>query len=99
MTKDLLAFSADGPWQSWQMAEDLWHPRQMVQGFLAWSRISWQMAKNLSVFLPDCLEFLGKVGQEFVSILSRWSRFCQEMARDFLALIWADCLAQLLGKA
>ena len=23
MAEDLLAFSADGPWQSWQMAEDL----------------------------------------------------------------------------
>ena len=62
-----------------------WHSRQMVLGFLAygpgflgiWSRISQQMAKNLSVFLADCPEFLGKVGQEFVSILGRWSRFCQ----------------------
>ena len=42
-----------------------------------WSWISRQLSKNLSVFLADCLEFLGKVGQKFVSILGRWSRFCQ----------------------
>ena len=27
--------------------------------------------KNMSVFLADCLEFFGKIGQEFVSILGR----------------------------
>ena len=58
----------------------------MVQGFLGiWSWVSRQLAKNLSVFLADCLEFLGKVGQIFVSILGRWSKFCQQMAKDFLA--------------
>ena len=68
MAEDLLAFLADGPWQSLQMAEDLlafsadgpWQSRQMAEDLLAfsadgpgflgiWSRVSWQMAKNLSI--------------------------------------------------
>ena len=50
MAKDLLAFSADGPWQSWQMAEDLLAFSTDGPGFLGiWSRISRQMAKNLSI--------------------------------------------------
>ena len=78
MAEDLLAFSADGPWQSWQMAENLLALSADGPGFLGiWSWISRQLAKNLSVFFADCLEFLGKVGQKFVSILGRWSRFCQ----------------------
>ena len=36
--------------------------------------------------------------QEFVSILGRWSRFCQQMAKDFLAF-WADSPAGLVDKA
>ena len=76
MAKDLLAFSADGPWQSWQMAENLLALLADGPGFGGiWSWISWQLAKNLSVFLAGCPEFLGKVGQKFVSILGRWSRF------------------------
>ena len=60
------------------MAEDLLAFSADGPGFLSiWSRITRQMAKNLSVFLPGCLEFLGKADQEFVSILGRWSRFCQ----------------------
>ena len=83
MAEDLLAFSADGPWQSWQMAENLLALSADVPGFLGiWSWISRQPAKNLSVFLADCLEFLGKVGQKFVNILgtdgpgfvSKWPR-------------------------
>ena len=77
MAENLLAFSADSPWQSWQMAEDLLAFSADAPGFLGiWSRITWQMAKNLSVILPDCLEFLGKVGQEFVSILGRHDNTC-----------------------
>ena len=50
MAEDLLAFSADGPWQSWQMAEDLLAFSADGPGFLGiWSRISLQMAKNLSI--------------------------------------------------
>ena len=50
MAEDLLAFSADGPWQSWQMAEDLLAFSADGPGFLGkWSRISRQMAKNLSI--------------------------------------------------
>ena len=99
MAEDFLAFAADGPWQSWHMAENLLALSADDPGFLGiWSWISWQLAKKLSVFLADCLEFLGKVGQIFVSILGRWSRFCQEMAKDFLAF-WADFPASLLGKA
>ena len=51
IAEDLLAFSADGPWQSWQMAEDLLIDRLVDgPGFLGiWSRISRQMAKNLSI--------------------------------------------------
>ena len=56
------------------------------------------MAKNLLVFLADRLEFSEKIGQEFVSILGRWSRFCQRTAKDFLPF-WADYLAGLFGKA
>ena len=53
MAKDLLAFSADGPWQSWQMAKDL-------LAFLAdgpWQ--SWQMAEDLMAFSADGPGFLG----------------------------------------
>ena len=54
MAEDLLAFSADGPWQSWQMAEDL----------LAFSADgpwqSWQMAEDLLAFSADGPGFLGK---------------------------------------
>ena len=83
MAVTFLAISADG------------------EGFVGilgrWPRISRQMAKNLSVFLPaDCLEFLSKIGQEFVSILGRWSTFCQQMAKEFLAF-WEDCPASLVG--
>ena len=50
MAKDLLAFSADCPWQSWQMAEDLLAFSADGPGFLGiWFRISRQMAKNLSI--------------------------------------------------
>ena len=50
MAEDLLAFTADGPWQSWQMAEDLLAFSADGPGFLGiWSRISRQMAKNLSI--------------------------------------------------
>ena len=78
MAEDLLAFSADGPWQSWQMAENLLALSEDGPGFLGLrSWISRQLAKNLSVFLADFLEFLGKVGQKFVGILGRWSWFCQ----------------------
>ena len=50
MAEDLLAFSADCPWQSWQMAEDLLAFSADGPGFLGiWSRISRQMAKNLSI--------------------------------------------------
>ena len=50
MAEDLLAFLADGPWQSWQMAEDLLAFSADGPGFLGiWSRISQQMAKNLSI--------------------------------------------------
>ena len=62
-------------WQflaSWQMAEDLLAFLEDGPGFLGkWPRIcqySWQI---------NCLEFLCKIGQEFCSILGRWSRFCQ----------------------
>ena len=56
------------------------------------------MAKNLSVFLAYCPEFLSKIDQEFVTILGRWTRFCQQMAKNFLAF-YADCPVSLVGKA
>ena len=50
MAEDLLAFSADGPWQSWQMAEDLLAFSADGAGFLGiWSRISRQITKNSSI--------------------------------------------------
>ena len=106
MAEDLLAFSADGPWQSWQMAENLLALSADGPGFLGiLSWISQQLAKNLSVFLADCLEFLGKVGQEFVSIpgfVSKWPRiswhfgqiaqqaFLVKLTEDFWKLLAAD---------
>ena len=82
MAKHLLAFSADGLWQSWQMAENLLVLSADGPGFLGiWSWISRQLAKNLSVFLADCLEFLGKVGKNLSVFLvdgpgfvSKWPR-------------------------
>ena len=83
-----LAISADGQGfvgilSRWSLAI-LADGREFVGTLGRWSRVSqqwsWisrQLAKNLSVFLADCLEFLSKVDQKFVTILGRWSRFCQ----------------------
>ena len=63
MAEDLLAFSADGPWQSWQMAEDLLAFSADGPGFLGiWSKISRQMAKNLSIAtsLPSHVDLRDK---------------------------------------
>ena len=75
----------------------------MVEDLLALmidkSRISWQMAKNLSVFFADCLDFLAKLAKNLsVFLVDGPLRFCQQMAKAFLAF-WADCPAGLFGKA
>ena len=69
MAKDLLAFSADGPWQSWQMAEDLLAFSADGLGSLGiWSRVSWQMVQGFMAYGPG---FLGK-----------WSRISRQMAKN-----------------
>ena len=67
MAEDLLAFSADGPWQSWQMAEDL----------LAFSADgpwqSWQMAEDLLAFSADGPGFLGIWSRVFWQMVQDFS--------------------------
>ena len=75
------------------MAEDLLAFLADGPGFLGkWPRIF------VFCILGRSSRILGKIDQEFVNILGRWSRPFQRMAKDFLAF-WADCPAGLFGKA
>ena len=83
MAEDLLAFSADGPWQSWQMAEDLLAFSADGPGFLGiWSRMFWQMAKNLPEYSWQIIwNFSAKLAKNLSVFLvdcpgfvSKWSR-------------------------
>ena len=71
MAEDLLAFSADGPWQSWQMAKDLLAFSADGRGFVGILG-RWSLA-----ILAD--------GRGFVGILGRWSRVSWHMVQGFLA--------------
>ena len=74
--------------------------RGFVGNLGRWPRIcwhSWQLVQDFSANGQEFVSILGRpsgILGKIVSILGRWSRFCQRMAKHFLAF-WADCPAGL----